>query len=378
MAYHPRMTWKRSKSARPVHLAREMDLTILLPALVLALIGVAMVYAATFSNTGGAVFYLKQLVWIAVGLVGMLFFASLDFHVLIQRYAQPAYWVLVVLLAVLLAAGDQISGSKRWLAVGPFSFQPSEFAKIATTLVLAKFLASRQDKVRDWQTLFGAFLLALIPMVLILREPDLGTALVFLPLLFAMLFTVGVPVQRLFMIVGAGILTSPLVWMLLKDYQQRRLVAFLNPSSDTLGAGYNVIQSKIAIGSGGLTGKGWLAGTQGQLRFVPEHHTDFIFSVMAEEWGFLGVSVVLILFTVLLLQMLRVSKTARDMNGSLTAIGLTMIVFTQLIVNLSVATGLMPVTGMTLPFISYGGSSMIISLSVVGILMSIWSGRKVK
>lgn len=359
-------------------MAQEMDLTILLPVLALALIGVMMVYSSTYVKVDMPVIYLKQIIWISVGLLGMLFFASLNFKVLLDRYSLPGYWILLIILAVLLAAGDQISGSKRWLTLGPFGFQPSEFAKVATTLVLAKFIANRQNRVLEWQTILGALIIAGVPMVLILREPDLGTSLVFIPLVFALLFTVGVPLKRLFIIAGAGILTSPLVWMLLKDYQRRRLIVFLNPSSDTLGAGYNVIQSKIAIGSGGFMGKGWLSGTQGQLKFVPEHHTDFIFAVMAEEWGFLGAVVLLLLFTILLLQMLRIARAARDMSGSLAAVGLTTIIFTQLLVNLSVAIGILPVTGMTLPFISYGGSSMIVCLSMLGIMMSIWSGRKVK
>ncbi|MBN1596546.1 rod shape-determining protein RodA [candidate division FCPU426 bacterium] len=355
-----------------------MDLTILLPALLLAVIGVAMVYSATYAKDGMPAFYLKQIVWIALGLIAMIFFASFNFQVLIERYSQPAYWVLLVLLAVLLAAGEQISGSKRWIFLGPFGFQPSEFAKVATTLVLAKYLAARQDKVREWQTVMMAFLIGGIPMVLILREPDLGTALLFFPLVFALLYTVGVPVKRLFYIISTGVLASPLVWMLLKDYQRRRLMVFLNPNSDTLGAGYNVIQSKIAIGSGGFLGKGWLSGTQGQLKFVPEHHTDFIFSVMSEEWGFLGVMVLLLLFVLMLLQMLRIARSARDLGGSLTAVGLTTILFTQAVVNIGMATGILPVTGMTLPFISYGGSSMIACMSMLGILTSIWSSRKVK
>jgi rod shape determining protein RodA len=379
LAYLPQKTWKQNRGGKSsLRMVQEMDLTILLPALALALIGVTMVYSATFDKVNMPVIYLKQIVWISVGLVGMLFFASLHFQVLLNRYALPGYWVLLILLAVLLAAGDQISGSRRWLSLGPFGFQPSEFVKVATTLVLAKFLANRQDRILEWQTMVGAFIIAGVPMILILREPDLGTSLVFIPLVFGLLFTAGVPFKRLLLVSGAGLLTSPLVWMLLKDYQRRRLISFLNPSYDTLGAGYNVIQSKIAIGSGGAMGKGWLSGTQGQLKFVPEQHTDFIFAVMAEEWGFLGAVVLLLIFTILLLQMLRIARAARDMSGSLTAVGLSTILFTQVLVNLGVATGVLPVTGMTLPFISYGGSSMIVCMSMLGILMSIWSGRKVK
>ncbi len=353
-------------------------MTILLPALILALIGVAMVYSATFSKPEISQLYLKQILWVSAGSLGLIFFASFNYPALLEHYAYPAYWMILALLAVLLAVGEQISGSQRWIQLGPIGFQPSEFAKVATTLVLAKYLADREGKIKQWKTVLGAFLLAGVPMGLILRQPDLGTALVFIPLVFAMLFVVGVSWQRLTGIAMTGILASPLIWLLLKEYQRQRLRVFLTPSMDSLGAGYNVIQSKIAIGSGEAWGKGWLEGTQGQLRFLPEHHTDFIFSVMAEEWGFLGSLVLVSFFSILLLQALRVARSARDMSGSLAAVGLTTIIFTQVAVNLGVATGIMPVTGMTLPFISYGGSSIIASMSMLGILMSIWSGRKVK
>lgn len=359
-------------------MAKELDLTILLPSLILALIGIAMIYSATCTKTEFSMLFLKQTVMLSIGIIGLLMAASLNYQALLERYSTFLYWILVIILAVLLAAGDQISGSKRWLSLGPVGVQPSEFAKITTALVLARFLAKRTDRTKEWGTLGGALLIAGLPMILILREPDLGTTLVFIPMLFTMLYVVGVPVKRLLMIVGSGVLASPLVYFLLKDYQRQRLMVFLNPSADTLGAGYNVIQSKIAIGSGGFTGKGWLQGTQGQLRFVPEHHTDFIFSVLAEEWGFIGSCLLIVGFTILLMQCLRVARAARDMSGSLVAVGLTVIIFTQVVVNLGVATGIMPVTGMTLPLISYGGSSIIATLSMMGILMSIWSGRKVK
>lgn len=377
MAFQSRSLWK-TKSNNPLQLAREMDLTILIPALLLAAIGVAMVYSATHAKAEVAQLYLKQALWISMGVAGLLFFASFNYQIIVQRYATPAYWFLVAVLAFLLAAGKSISGSKAWIDLGPFHWQPSEFAKVATVMVLAKFLASRQNRVYEWSTLMGAFVLGGLPMVLILKEPDLGSSLVFVPMVLVMLFTVGVPIRRLFYIAGSIALTSPLVWFFLKDYQRKRLLVFLNPNTDSLGAGYNVIQSKIAIGSGGIAGKGWLSGTQGQLQFVPEHHTDFIFSVMAEEWGFLGAAVLLALFAILLMQMLRVARHARDMEGSLTAVGLTSVIFTQVAINLGVATGIIPVTGLTLPFISYGGSSMLVCMSMIGIIMSIWSCRKVK
>lgn len=376
MALIQRNPWKRNSS--PLRLAKELDMTILLPSLALALIGIAMIYSATYGKSEFSILYLKQAFMLSVGLIAMLFFASFNYQVLLERYSTFFYWMIIVVLAILLAAGEQISGSKRWLSLGPVGIQPSEFAKITTILVLARFLGLRADKVKEWGTIAGALAIVALPMALILREPDLGTTLVFIPVVFAMLYVLGVPVQRMAAIVGSGLVASPLVFFMLKDYQRDRLMVFLNPAADSLGAGYNVIQSKIAVGSGRLLGKGWLHGTQGQLRFVPEHHTDFIFSVLAEEWGFVGAMVLLILFVILLLQCLRIARSARDMQGSLLAVGLTVVIFTQLSINLGVATGIMPVTGMTLPLISYGGSSIIVVMSMMGILMSIWSGRKVK
>ncbi len=377
MESQPGKWWKRSKGSG-WSLNLGVDISVLLPALALSLLGVAMVYSATQAKPEMAHLYLKQLTWIGIGCVGMLFFSSLNYQVLMQRYAYPAYWALVVLLAILLAAGQEVAGSKRWMSLGPVSLQPSEFAKIATTLVLAKYLSSRQDRVRSWDTVVGAFLLGGLPMLLILKEPDLGTALLFMTMVFVLLYTVGVPLKRLLTIVGGGILASPLIWMMLKEYQRKRLMVFLNPNADTLGSGYNVIQSKIAIGSGQLMGKGWLAGTQGQLKFVPEHHTDFIFSVLAEEWGFVGSVALLVLFLIFILQALRVARGARDLQGQLIAIGLTTILAAQVLINLGVATGILPATGITLPLISYGGSSLLTTYCIIGILMNIWSNRIVK
>jgi rod shape determining protein RodA len=374
---HPGKWWKRSKGSG-WSLNLGVDLSVLLPALLLSFVGVAMVFSATHAKLEMSHLYLKQLAWIGIGCGGMLFFASLNHQVLLQRYAIPAYWALVVLLALLLAAGQEVAGSRRWLNLGPISLQPSEFAKIATTLVLARFLSGRQDRVTSWDTVVGALLLAGLPMVLILKEPDLGTALLFVAVVFVMMYMVGVPLKRLLAIIGGGIFASPLIWLLLKDYQRKRLLVFLNPGADTLGSGYNVIQSKIAIGSGQLMGKGWLAGTQGQLKFVPEHHTDFIFSVLAEEWGFIGSALLLVLFTIFLLQALRVARVARDMQGSLIAVGLTTLLTVQVLINLGVATGILPATGITLPLISYGGSSLLTTYCIIGILMNIWGTRIVK
>jgi rod shape determining protein RodA len=375
---HPGKWWKRSRASSHLNLIQDIDLSILLPTLVLSFIGVAMVYSATHSNAAMSHLYLKQLFWIAIGVMCMVMFASVSYQVLLDRFAWPSYFILMFVLAALLAVGTEIAGSKRWVQLGQFSWQPSEFAKVATVLVLTKFLTARQERMDQWDTLLGAALIAGVPALLILKEPDLGTALVFIGLLFVMLYAAGAPVRRLAGVVVTAVLCSPVIWVLLKDYQRQRVMVFLNPEADTLGAGYNVIQSTIAVGSGRVLGKGWLQGTQGQLRFVPEHHTDFIFSVLAEEWGLIGGVVLLLLFAILLLQALRVARQARDLNGSLIAIGLTTLLSAQVVINLSVAIGLIPVTGMTLPLISYGGSSLLTNLCLIGILLNVWSSRLVR
>lgn len=374
----PGKWWRRSRTSAHFTLVRELDLSILLTTLVLAGLGVVMVYSATHAYPALSHLYLKQLVWLGIGTLGLLVLASTHYHALLDRFAWPAYFFLLALLALILATGQEVAGSKRWFTFGPVAFQPSEFAKLATVLVLTRFLVSREARIGKWDTLVGALLIAGAPMLLILRQPDLGTALVFAGTLGVMLYAAGVPVHRLAAILGVGLMSTPLVWVLLKDYQRQRLVVFLNPNADVLGAGYNVLQSKIAVGSGQIWGKGWLQGTQGQLRFVPEHHTDFIFSVLAEEWGFIGSLVLLLIFAVLLLQALRIARQARDAEGSLLAVGLTSLLAVQVIINLCVAIGLLPVTGMTLPLISYGGSSLLATMCLIGILLNLWSERIVR
>lgn len=378
MISQPGKWWKRSRSSSHASAIGELDFSVVLPTLLLGLVGVAMVFSATHATPGASHLYLKQLIYLGLGLAAMLACATISTQALLDRLAVPGYFVLAFVLLLLLAFGQEVAGSKRWIFLGPVSWQPSEFAKIATVLVLTRFLAARQERMHHWDTLFGAALIVGVPALLILKEPDLGTALVFVALLFVMLYAAGAPVRRLAGIVGGAVLCSPVIWILLKDYQRQRVMVFLNPEADTLGAGYNVIQSTIAVGSGRLLGKGWLQGTQSQLRFVPEHHTDFIFSVLAEEWGLLGSLGLILLFTILLLQALRIARQARDFEGSLIAIGLTTLLATQVVVNLSVAIGLLPVTGMTLPMISYGGSSLITNLCLIGILQNIWSARIVR
>ncbi|HIJ20808.1 MAG TPA: rod shape-determining protein RodA, partial [Deltaproteobacteria bacterium] len=284
----------------------------------------------------------------------------------------PAYFISVILLVIVLVVGKVSSGSQRWLVLGPISFQPSELMKIAMVMVLAKFFSeqggSSEYRLRDlWQP----FLLILFPFAFILKEPDLGTAL-FLALLSAsMVLIAKVHWKSLLIFFAACASFAPFVWIGLKDYQRARIMTFINPDMDPLGAGYHINQSKIAIGSGFLWGKGFLQGTQTRLHFLPEQHTDFAFSVLAEEWGLIGSVAVLFLYLFLILWGLNIARSSKDRFGSMMAIGIVGIVFWQVVINVGMVTGLLPVVGIPLLLFSYGGSSLITSMAALGLLMNI-------
>lgn len=344
----------------------------------IALIGIGMlvIYSATHSgNVGVEVnFVFKQFVWFIVGLFLFLFSACISYR-MVEKHAYLIYVVTLGLLIAVLLFADPILGAQRWLRVGDFSFQPSELAKLTMILVLVHFCSSRKDEERGWKFLILTSILVIVPVMLILKQPDLGTAVSFIPLLLVAWFISGVPIKKLFLICLVMILLAPLLWFVLRDYQRQRILIFLNPNMDPLGAGYSAIQSKIAIGSGGLFGKGFLQGTQTQLNFLPEHHTDFIFSVLGEEFGFLGVFVVIGLYFIIITRSIRIALLARDYTGSLMAsLIVTMLLF-HVIVNISMTIGLMPVTGLPLPFISCGGSSLILNMVLMGLLLNIGMRR---
>lgn len=320
----------------------------------------------------------KQLLWLGVGFFVMLFLWHCDYHHL-KTMIIPLYILGVCSLVFVLVLGRSIMGAQRWLSFGFFSFQPSEMAKIILIMSLAGYFSHQSahhvrkslSKASFSQSvgvpLAATFLLA----GLILIQPDLGTAIVFLFLYLALSFVAGVRFRYLFGLGVAGLCALPFFWHFLKDYQKSRLLVFLNPNIDPLGAGYTVIQSKIAIGSGLFFGRGWMAGTQSQLNFLAERHTDFIFSVIGEEWGFLGSFLLLLLYGLLILTALTIASRAKDLFGRLLATGIASLIFFQVFVNISMNVGMCPVVGLPLPFISYGGSSLVISLAAVGILLSV-------
>ena len=286
-----------------------------------------------------------------------------------------AHWFYLALLLALLGVlffGAVRGGSRRWLDLGVFNLQPSEFVKAGVALVLAKLLGEIRRAELSNQDLFLAATLTLVPFVLIARQPDLGTAITLLPVVGAIVFAAGLPMRYLGIAVVVMLVTAPLAWVFgLEDYQQIRIVTFLDPEQDARGAGYQQIQARITVGSGGTLGKGFMQGTQGQLRFLPVAHNDFIFSVLAEEQGFLGVVVALALYLFVILRSLDAARLAKDRVGAYLVLGVLASFTFQVIYNISMSMGLAPVKGLPLPLMSYGGSSMIATLAGFGLILGV-------
>lgn len=336
--------------------------------------GILEIYSASFRSGGD--FAVKQFFWALVG-IGAFFAAVLVGYRTFLNMASLFYIVTLGLLIVVLAFGHTRLGAQRWIDIGPLALQPSEFAKIGTILFLSHFLAARSPLIQHKRTLMIALVLTAFPAFLILKQPDLGSALVFFPILFTLLYIWGARLRYFVIFIILAVSASPFLWHMLKPYQQKRLLVFLNPSIDPIGASYTAIQSKIAVGSGGLFGKGWLRGTQTQLDFVPEHHTDFIFSVVGEEFGFLGSFFVLLLFAVLITYIFRILLHTTDVRGRFIGIGLATLLFFQVFVNIGMTVGMAPITGITLPFLSYGGSSLVSTFFAIGLLVSIYRERSI-
>lgn len=340
----------------------------------LLLISIGLLTVFTSANKSGLEevrpFFSRQLVWALLGCFAMALTILVDYR-FIAAIAYYLYAATVVLLLVLLFTGSEVHGAQRWVRFLGIGFQPSEIVKLATLFALAHYLDEVRERIREIPYLCVAIGLVAIPAFLIMLQPDLGTALVLVMLLGGMLFAADATRRHLIGLGILGVSFMPVMWRFLKDYQKNRLLAFVNPDLDPLGASYQVIQSKIAIGAGGFSGTGWLEGTQSQLNFLPEQHTDFIFSVFAEQWGFIGSFVLVILYVGLLFQALKIAESARDFLGSILAVGVITIVSFQVLVNLLMTVGLMPVTGIPLPFMSYGGSNLLTLMACVGLLLSI-------
>jgi rod shape determining protein RodA len=339
-----------------------------------ATVGLVILSASTLASLhvgrAGGVVAVRQLAWFGVGMMALVIVASIDYRRLV-RLAPLIYMVGVAALVSVFLIGRTVSGARRWIVVGPMSMQPSELFKICFVLAMVWLLTSRWAQPFSKMTVVLAAPLAAVPAILILKQPDLGTALLLFPVLIALLVAAGMPLRLLGGLVLAGVAATPLAWFVLKDYQRERILVFLDPVRDPLGSAYNVIQAKIAIGSGQLLGKGVAGATQSRLAFLPERHTDFIFAVFAETWGFVGCLVLLTCYALVLLRGFDIAASTREPVGRLVALGVTVLVATQVLVNVGMVTGLLPVVGIPLPFMSYGGSSMVVSLMALGLLLSV-------
>jgi rod shape determining protein RodA len=349
----------------------HLDGPLLLGLLTISAIGFLILYSA-----GGENWRLlnRQLVRLAVAFGGLFLLAQIPPHHL-RRYTPILFSAGVLLLIAVLVMGEVGKGAQRWLDLGFFRFQPSEMLKLATPMMVAYYLADRPLP-PNWKHLFFAALFIIIPAFLIARQPDLGTALLVASSGVAAIFLAGIR-WRILIAIGAslgGLL--PVLWHFMREYQKQRVLTFLNPENDPLGAGYHIIQSKIAIGSGGLYGKGWLNGTQSHLEFLPERSTDFIFAVFAEEFGLVGCILLLTLYLLIVSRCIYISVKAQDTYSRLLAGALGMTFFIYVFVNIGMVIGILPVVGVPLPLVSYGGTSMVTLLAGFGILMSIQTHRK--
>ena len=352
-----------------LRLLSSIDGGLILSALLLAAIGLATVHSA--SSEMPVDYFPRQAGWVAIGLVLLVISMSIDYHVLLDLSVVLYVFGIVSLVAV-LAFGSKHGGAANWLKLGGFQFQPSELAKLATGLFLARYLAGVNNRVLELRQIVTAVAIVAFPMVLVAIEPDMGGAAMYAPLLIGMLLVAGVRVRLLVTALLLGVVLGSGIWTFgLKGYQRQRVLTFLAPETDPLGAGYQVRQSKIAVGSGELLGKGYMQGTQSQLRFLPARHTDFILSVLAEEWGFLGVATVLGLFALYISSAARIAVRARDRAGILLVVGLISITCFHVLYNSAMVVGFLPITGIPLPFLSYGGSFTMINFISLGIILGV-------
>jgi len=350
----------------------NLNMPLLIVMSLLLIVGLANLYSATVPRDGSAQIFLTQIYWFLIGTLLLFSMLFIDYRSL-DRFAYIIYFFALVLLILVAVNGKTSMGGRRWLYLGSLSIQPSEFMKIALILALSKYLSSsEQDKPKGFSQLWIAFLMFLVPAVLVLKQPDLGTAIIICAISFSLIIISNVKWHVLLSVSLTGIVLFIFSFrFLLKNYQKKRIESFINPEADLLGSGYHANQSMIAVGSGRGTGKGFMGSTQSQFSFLPEQHTDFIFSVFAEEWGFAGVFLTFGLFFFLMALILDVSKNAKDKFGVFVSIGVFFLVFWHFIINIGMIAGLLPVVGVTLPFFSAGGSSLISQFIGMGLVFNI-------
>lgn len=342
---------------------------------ILAAIGIVMLYSA--ANGNWSPWAINQLIRFGMGFAVMIVLALTDIKLLL-RYAYVFYFITLILLVVVEVAGHTGMGATRWINLGFIKLQPSEFMKIAMVLVLARYFhTSSLQSIESVRGIIPPLLMAIFPAFLIVLQPDLGTALMLIFTTAAMFFVVGVQIWKFVVVFIGGLITIPFAWHFLHDYQQNRVLTFLNPERDPLGAGYHIIQSKIALGSGGVCGKGFLKGSQSHLNFLPEKHTDFIFTMLSEEFGLVGAVLVVILNILILAYSYSFALKSTSYFGKLLAIGLATNYFMYVFINIAMVLGLLPVVGIPLPLISYGGTVMLSIMASFGIILCVHINRNV-
>ncbi|PKM88684.1 MAG: rod shape-determining protein RodA [Firmicutes bacterium HGW-Firmicutes-12] len=362
-------------------LIKSMDYALLINVALILVMSFFVLHSATYNaslkhNTD---YLQRQFLSTVIGISAFLFVLLIDYEKL-SKYALHIYALNITLLLAVLFLGEETKGAQAWLPIGSFKFQPAELVKILLIIGLAKFLVPRVGRLNSIKDLLPVFIYVGVPLLLILKQPDLGTGLVYIAIMFGMLLAAGASPLLLGGLLGGGIGLISLaiyahytwgIWLPLKDYQLMRLIIFLDPMIDPKGWGWNVIQSQIAVGSGGLFGKGWGLGSQTKYDFLPEQWTDFIFSVLAEEFGFIGSALLLLLFFFLIYRGIRIAFKAKDTFGSLIAVGVVSMFAFHILQNVGMTIGIMPITGIPLPFVSYGGSSLLANLIALGLIMNV-------
>jgi rod shape determining protein RodA len=358
----------------------HFDYVLLVTALLLTAYGIVMVYSATLADSPKDSPFLStfpghQAIFALIGVVLLVVFTAVDAR-LIRAAGYPIYAVNLLLLVAVAVIGARSHGAQRWIDVGFFRFQPSELAKLLIILTLAKFFADNRERLHQFRYVLLSLAIVGVPVVLVYVQPDFGTSMVLIAIWAGMAVMAGVRLVHLGLLAMAVALAGPLLWQFMKDYQRTRLLIFLNPESDPSGEGYNMIQSRISVGSGGWLGQGFARGTQSQLDFLKVQHTDFIFAVLGEELGFVGAMALFLLFIILLFRIVRSASVQKDVFGRTFAAGVASMLLFQIFINVGMTVGLMPVTGIPLPFISYGSSNLLTTLIAFGVLQSLLTGSQ--
>ena len=354
-------------------ITNHLDYVLLGSVVLLVLIGITLIASATHANVPSPTryrFVFRQSMFFALNLLLGFFLLRFDYRML-KGLAKPLYVINIVMLLGVMLFGRTALGAQRWLQIGPIVIQPSEFAKAIMIIALASFVDKKLPTLNDFRSWLPIFGFVLVPFLFVMKQPDLGTSLVFMAILLGTMIVCGFKKKYFLALGGAGLASAPLMWMVLHEYQKNRIRVFLDPGLEPYGSGYHVIQSMIAIGSGMFAGKGLFSGTQSQLNFLPENHTDFIFAVAGEEFGFIGVTIILLLYLVVIYRGIYIAMHATDNFGTLLAVGIVSMFTFHVLVNVGMTSGIMPVTGVPLPFMSYGVSSLTTNMLLVTLLLNI-------